>query len=376
MRGASGLFMRLLPMDRKLAESSGVSEKHPFIQTQCGVMNTDEFQGLLEQVGQLTSPQRQQLAEHLRILEPSSAGHPPAEHPAAKRKQAVRMAVFPVAGLGTRFLPATKVSPKEMLPVADKPLIQYALEEAVAAGIDVMVFIVGRSKGAILDHFDKAYELEAELASRGKAETLTSVRNIVPPHVTCVYIRQAEALGLGHAVACAKAVIGDEPFAVLLADDMIDDEQSGCLAQMMKVFEERQCPMLCVQTVEPSETGNYGIVAVSAIGERLGRVDAIVEKPKPDQAPSNLAVIGRYILTPAIFDKLKEAPLGSGGEIQLTDAIAMLLADETVLAYEFEGKRYDCGSKLGYLTATVEQSLKHAELKGPFKKFLKSLELN
>ncbi len=339
-------------------------------------MNTDEFMGLLQRVQQLTPPQRRQLAEQLGLFEPSAAVHLAAEHPAAKRKQVVRKAVFPVAGLGTRFLPATKVSPKEMLPVADKPLIQYAVEEAVAAGIDVMVFIVGRSKGAILDHFDKAYELEAELASRGKAETLTIVQNIVPPHVTCVYIRQAEALGLGHAVACARAVIDDEPFAVLLADDMIDDEQSGCLAQMMKVFEDRQSSVLCVQTVPPSETGSYGIVAVSAIGDRLSKVDAIVEKPKPDQAPSHLAVIGRYILTPAIFDKLKEVPRGAGGEIQLTDAIALLLADETVLAYEFEGKRYDCGSKLGYLAATVEQSLKHTELKGPFTEFLKTLALN
>jgi UTP--glucose-1-phosphate uridylyltransferase len=324
----------------------------------------------------LTPLQRQQVARQVGIGESVAAAVHPVEPPLVKPKRVVRKAVFPVAGLGTRFLPATKVSPKEMLPVADKPLIQYALEEAVAAGIDVMVFVVGRSKGAILDHFDKAYELEAELTSRGKSEHLTIVRDIVPPHVTCVYIRQAEALGLGHAVACAKAVIGNEPFAVILADDMIVDEQSGCLAQMMKVFADRQSPVLCVQPVQPSETGSYGIVAVSAISDRLSRVDAIVEKPKPDQAPSNLAVIGRYILTPAIFDKLENIPRGAGGEIQLTDAIAMLLAEETVLAYEFEGKRYDCGSKLGYLTATVEQSLKHTELKGPFKEFLKTLDLN
>lgn len=339
-------------------------------------MNTEEFQGLLEQVAQLTPLQRHQLAGQLGIGEPFPVAHRAGELALSERKQVVRKAVFPVAGLGTRFLPATKVSPKEMLPVADKPLIQYAVEEAVAAGIDVMVFIVGRSKGAILDHFDKAYELEAELTCRGKVETLISVQNIVPPHVTCVYIRQAEALGLGHAVACARAVIGDEPFAVLLADDMIDDEHSGCLAQMMTVFEAQQCPLLCVQTVQPSETGNYGIVGVSAIGERLSKVNTVVEKPKPDQAPSNLAVIGRYILTPAIFDKLKDVPRGTGGEIQLTDAIAMLLADQTVLAYEFEGKRYDCGSKLGYLTATVKQSLKHSELKGPFKAFLQTLDLD
>lgn len=339
-------------------------------------MNTEEFQRLIEQMDQLTPPQRQRLAEQLGILEPSSTIHRSEEHPLHGTKQVVRKAVFPVAGLGTRFLPATKVNPKEMLPVADKPLIQYAVEEAVVAGIDVMVFIVGRSKGVILDHFDKAYELEVELTRRGKRDILSIVHNIVPPHVTCVYIRQAEALGLGHAVACAKAVIGDEPFAVLLADDMIDTKHSGCLAQMMKVFEDRQCSVLCVQTVQPSETGSYGIVDVSGISDRLSKIDAIVEKPKPDQAPSNLAVIGRYILTTAIFDKLEIIPRGAGGELQLTDAIAMLLAEETVLAYEFEGKRYDCGSKLGYLTATVEQSLKHPDLKGPFKEFLKTLELD
>lgn len=339
-------------------------------------MNAAEFQRLLAQIEHLTPHQRGRLGDRLRTLEQPTPVHGAMSGRRAGMKKVVRKAVFPVAGLGTRFLPATKVSPKEMLPVVDKPLIQYALEEAVAAGIEVMVFIVGRSKGAILDHFDKAYELEAELANRGQAETLTIVQNIVPPHVTCVYIRQAEALGLGHAVACAKAVIGDEPFAVILADDMIDDEQSGCLAQMMRVFEDRQCSVLCVQTVQPSETGNYGIVAVSTVSDRLSKVDAIVEKPKPDQAPSNLAVIGRYILTPAIFDRLKVVPRGAGGEIQLTDAIAMLLADETVLAYEFEGQRYDCGSKLGYLAATVKQSLKHAELKEPFKKFLQALDLD
>jgi UTP--glucose-1-phosphate uridylyltransferase len=338
-------------------------------------MNTEEFQGLLTQLGQLTSLQRQRVANQLGILETSSAVHRRGEHRVTERKQVVRKAVFPVAGLGTRFLPATKVSPKEMLPVVDKPLVQYAVEEAVAAGIDVMVFIVGRSKGAILDHFDKAYELEAELTSHGKGEDLAIVRNIVPPHVTCVYIRQAEALGLGHAVACAKAVIGDEPFAVLLADDMIDAGQSSCLAQMMTVFEDRQCTVLGVQTVQPSEAGDYGIVATSVINDRLSSVDAIVEKPKAGQAPSNLAVIGRYILTPAIFDKLENVPRGTGDEIQLTDAIAMLLENETVLAYEFEGKRYDCGSKLGYLAATVKQSLKHPDLRGPFAEFLKTLEL-
>jgi UTP--glucose-1-phosphate uridylyltransferase len=339
-------------------------------------MNTEEFQGLLGQLGQLTPLQRQRVAEQLAVPGASSAIRRPGERRVTERKQVVRKAIFPVAGLGTRFLPATKVSPKEMLPIADKPLVQYAVEEAVAAGIDVMVFIVGRSKGAILDHFDKAYELEAELTSHGKMENLAIVQNIVPPHVTCVYIRQAEAFGLGHAVACAKAVIGDEPFAVLLADDMIDAGPSSCLAQMMTVFEDRQCTVLGVQTVQPSETGSYGIVAASVINDRLSSVDAIVEKPKAGQAPSNLAVIGRYILTPAIFDKLENIPRGAGDELQLTDAIALLLADETVLAYEFEGIRYDCGSKLGFLAATVKQSLKHPELRGPFAEFLKTLELN
>ncbi|HUL13017.1 MAG TPA: UTP--glucose-1-phosphate uridylyltransferase GalU [Methylococcaceae bacterium] len=291
-------------------------------------------------------------------------------------KKVVKKAVFPVAGLGTRFLPATKASPKEMLPVVDKPLIQYAVEEAVAAGIEVMVFITGRSKRAISDHFDKAYELENELALRGKAETLKIVQNIVPPHVTCVHIRQAEALGLGHAVSRAKAVIGDEPFAVLLADDLIDDDGKGCLSQMTKAFEEWQCSLLGVERIDPTETQSYGIVRSNSIGDALGRVEEIVEKPKPENAPSNLAVVGRYILTPAIFDKLDKVAKGAGGEIQLTDAIAMLLADEPVLSYEFHGKRYDCGSKLGYLIATVEQGLKHPELKEEFKAYLNGLVLD
>ncbi len=291
-------------------------------------------------------------------------------------KKSVKKAVFPVAGLGTRFLPATKASPKEMLPIVDKPLIQYAVEEAVMAGIDVMVFITSRTKRAISDHFDKAYELETELAARGKAEILRIVQNIVPPHVTCVYIRQAEALGLGHAVNCARAVIGDEPFAVLLADDMIDDNHSGCLTQMIGVFEEWQCSVLGVEQIAPSDTQSYGVVKANPIGEKLGKLEAIVEKPKPDVAPSNLGVVGRYILTPAIFNKLENVTRGAGGEIQLTDAIAMLLHEEPVLAYEFFGKRYDCGSKLGYLVATVEQGLKHPELSQEFANYLRGLKLD
>jgi UTP--glucose-1-phosphate uridylyltransferase len=245
-----------------------------------------------------------------------------------------------------------------------------------AAGIEVMVFITGRSKRAISDHFDKAYELENELALRGKTETLKIVQNIVPPHVTCVHIRQAEALGLGHAVGRARAVIGDEPFAVLLADDLIDDDDKGCLNQMIKVFEEWQCSVLGVERIDPTETQSYGIVRSNSIGDSLGRVEEIVEKPKPENAPSNLAVVGRYILTPAIFEKLDKVAKGAGGEIQLTDAIAMLLEDEPVLSYEFHGKRYDCGSKLGYLIATVEQGLKHPELKKEFKEYLSGLVLD
>jgi UTP--glucose-1-phosphate uridylyltransferase len=291
-------------------------------------------------------------------------------------KKVVKKAVFPVAGLGTRFLPATKASPKEMLPVVDKPLIQYAVEEAVAAGIEVMVFITGRTKRAISDHFDKAYELENELAIRNKVETLKIVQNIVPPHVEFVEIRQSEALGLGHAVGCARAVIGDEPFAVILADDLVDDDAHGCLHQMTKVFEEWQCSVLGVERVDPSETGSYGIVRSNSIGNNLGKLEQIVEKPKPEVAPSNLAVIGRYILTPAIFDKIENVARGAGGEIQLTDAIAALLADEPVLSYEFHGKRYDCGSKLGYLIATVEQGLKHPELHEDFKAYLNNLVID
>jgi UTP--glucose-1-phosphate uridylyltransferase len=291
-------------------------------------------------------------------------------------KKAIKKAVFPVAGMGTRFLPATKANPKEMLPVVDKPLIQYAVEEAVAAGIEVLVFITGRSKRAISDHFDKAYELENELELRGKTEILKIVQNIVPPHVTCVHIRQAEALGLGHAVGRAKAVIGDEPFAVILADDLIDDDGAGCLNQMLQVFNEWQCSVLGVERIDPTETESYGIVRSNSIGNNIGRVEEIVEKPKPEKAPSNLAVVGRYILTPAIFDKLDQVTKGAGGEIQLTDAIALLLKEQAVLSYEFHGKRYDCGSKLGYLIATIEQGLKHEELREDFKAYLQGLVLD
>lgn len=285
----------------------------------------------------------------------------------------IRKAVFPVAGLGTRFLPATKASPKEMLPVVDKPLIQYAVEEAVAAGMDQMIFITGRSKRAIADHFDKAFELEHELEAKGKEDLLRIVRSIVPDHVACIYLRQAEALGLGHAVLCALPVVGDEPFAVILADDLIDGGDQSCLAQMVEVYEYQGRSVLGVERVPQQETNKYGVVKASQLENRVYNVESIVEKPSPEKAPSNLAVVGRYILTPRIFDKLQSTQKGAGGEIQLTDAIASLLQDEQVLAYEFQGKRYDCGSKIGYLEATVEYALKHDELSAEFRTYLQNL---
>lgn len=287
--------------------------------------------------------------------------------------QKITKAVFPVAGLGTRFLPATKASPKEMLPIVDKPLIQYAVEEAVAAGIDTMIFITGRNKRSIPDHFDKAYELEVELVAKNKLRVLELVKNIIPPHVSCVFIRQSEALGLGHAVHCAKPVVVDEPFAVILADDLVEDAERGCMAQMVQQYEKHHCSILGVERVAPDQTDKYGIVQTTPAGPALNKVESIVEKPKPEVAPSNLAVVGRYILTPAIFDKIEHTGKGAGNEIQLTDAIASLLNDEQVLAYEFEGKRYDCGAKLGFLIATVEQGLLHQELKDDFKDYLKEL---
>lgn len=287
--------------------------------------------------------------------------------------QKITKAVFPVAGLGTRFLPATKASPKEMLPIVDKPLIQYAVEEAVAAGIDTMIFVTGRNKVAIPNHFDKAYELESELEAKNKQDALDVLHNIIPPHVSCVFIRQSEALGLGHAVHCAKPIVGDEPFAVILADDLIEDADRGCIAQMVKQFNEKQCSILGVERVDPSETDKYGVVKTSNQSGASSQIDIIVEKPKPEVAPSNLAVVGRYILTPAIFEKIEQTGKGAGGEIQLTDAISDLLADEKVLAYEFEGTRYDCGSKLGFLIATVEHGLLHKEVKDEFLGYLKDL---
>jgi len=285
-------------------------------------------------------------------------------------KVRVRKAVFPVAGMGTRFLPATKANPKEMLPIVDKPLIQYAAEEAVEAGIEELIFVTGRAKRSIPDHFDKAYELEAELEKGNKTAMLELVRNILPPHVSCIYIRQAEPLGLGHAVLCAKPAVGSEPFAVILADDLIDGGSRGCLAQMVEVFSHYNTGVIAVQTVPPEDTDKYGIVEVKAIDGRVSKIQTIVEKPKPAVAPSNLAVVGRYILPGQIMGILERTERGAGGEIQLTDGIAKLLEQQQVLAYEFEGRRYDCGSKLGYLEATVDYALKHAELAEDFGRLL------
>lgn len=285
----------------------------------------------------------------------------------------VRKAVFPVAGMGTRFLPATKASPKEMMPVVDKPLIQYAVEEAVEAGITEMVFITGRGKRAIEDHFDKAYELEAELEAKGKKAMLEIVRNIVPSHINCVFIRQMQPLGLGHAVLCAKPVVGNEPFAVLLADDMmhVESGQKGVTRQMVEVFEKEHASLLAVQEVPKEETKSYGIVSSTPWNARSERVQGIVEKPDPKDAPTNLAVVGRYVLTPRIFDHIEKTGKGAGGEIQLTDGIASLLSDQPVLTYRFDGTRFDCGSKLGYLKATVELGLRHTEVGKDFEAYLK-----
>lgn len=288
----------------------------------------------------------------------------------------IRKAVFPVAGLGTRFLPATKSNPKEMLPIVDKPLIQYAAEEAVAAGIDILIFIIGRNKNSIADHFDKSYELEAELEASSKQQMLDEARNILPPHVDCVYIRQSEALGLGHAVLCAQSVVGDEPFAVLLADDLINTNEQTCLAQMVDIYNQHHCSVLGVEQVPRETVDRYGIVEGSSIAERLTKINTIVEKPGIDETTSNLAVVGRYILTPKVFKLLEKTERGVGNEIQLTDAIAKLIEEESVFAYNFQGRRFDCGSKLGYLEATVEYALQHPELKREFSKYLENIAKN
>lgn len=285
----------------------------------------------------------------------------------------VTKAVFPVAGLGTRFLPATKASPKEMLPIVDKPLIQYAAEEAIAAGATELIFITGRNKRSIPDHFDKSYELEAELEMRGKEQMLNEIRGILPKGVTCIYIRQSEALGLGHAVLCAKPVIGNEPFSVILADDLIDGEPPA-MKQMVDLYNQEGCSVLGVEDVLPEETASYGIVDAQQISANALRVNGIVEKPSPQDAPSNLAVVGRYVLTPRIFDCLENIQPGKGGEIQLTDGIASLMQHEKVLAYRFKGKRYDCGSKLGYVKANVEYAMRHAEIGAEFLEYLNTIK--
>jgi UTP--glucose-1-phosphate uridylyltransferase len=282
----------------------------------------------------------------------------------------ITKAIFPVAGMGTRFLPATKASPKEMMPIVDKPLIQYAVEEAVAAGMTEMIFITGRGKRAIEDHFDSAVELEAELQQRRQKDLLRMVRNIIPRNVSCTYVRQSKALGLGHAILCAMPVVGDVPFAVVLADDLIDGNPP-VLKQMTGVFARRGRSVVAVQDVEREETRRYGIVRIDKGSKSPHRVHGIVEKPEPRAAPSTLGVVGRYLLTPRIFHHLQQVKPGSGGEIQLTDAIAALVGEEDVFAYEFEGRRYDCGSKLGYLQANLQYALKHPEVGASFRKYLR-----
>jgi UTP--glucose-1-phosphate uridylyltransferase len=285
----------------------------------------------------------------------------------------VKVVVFPVAGRGTRFLPVTKASPKEMLPIVDKPLIQYAVDEALSAGADTLVFITGSSKRAIEDHFDSNPELEAVLQAQGKEELLDTLRGILPSWASCIYIRQPAPLGLGHAVLCARPVVGNAPFMVHLADDLID-AKVACLKQMVEVFSEHQCSVLGVQNVPQQDTDKYGIVTLErSIAPRVGKMSHIVEKPKPAQAASTLAVVGRYLLTGSVFDDLAKIGKGAGGEIQLTDGIARLMQREAVFAFEFEGKRYDCGNKLGYLQATVEYALKHPSLGAGFAKYLRDL---
>jgi len=286
----------------------------------------------------------------------------------------VRKAVFPVAGLGTRFLPATKASPKEMLCVVDKPLIQYAVEEAVEAGITEMIFVTGRSKRSIEDHFDRSFELEHELEAKHKTELLNLVRNIKPAHVNCVYVRQPEALGLGHAVNCAASLVGNEPFAVVLADDLLD-HQPGVLKQLVGMYKHYRSSVIAVEKILPSQSKSYGVVAGIAAGDRLTKLSDIVEKPEPQNAPSDQGVVGRYIFNPSIFQHISQLKPGAGGEYQLTDAIQSLLKLEAVYAYAYEGVRYDCGSKIGFLKASVEFALRHPETGADFRAYLKNLSI-
>jgi len=286
----------------------------------------------------------------------------------------VTKAIFPVAGLGTRFLPATKANPKEMLPIVDKPLIQYAVEEAINAGIKELIFITGRTKRSITDHFDKAYELESELEKKGKFKELESVRDIIPGDVTCIYIRQAEPLGLGHAVLCAKSAIGNHPFVVILPDDLIDNGNRGATKQLISVYEKEKKSIVAVETIKKVDTEKYGIVSIfDDENSSLWKIKSIIEKPTPDESPSTLAVVGRYIFNPEIFSHLEKIKIGADSEIQLTDAISMLLKSDSVYAYEFSGERFDCGSKFGYIQASIQYALKDPVIKDDLYKYIKNI---
>ena len=287
----------------------------------------------------------------------------------------VTKAIFPVAGLGTRFLPATKANPKEMLPIVDKPLIQYAVEEAINAGITELIFVTGRTKRSITDHFDKAYELENELTKKNKTKELKLIRDIIPDDVTCIYIRQAEPLGLGHAVLCAKSIIDNQPFAVILPDDLIDDGNRGVTKQMVSLYESTQQSIIAIESIPKDDTKKYGIVETDSDDKKpLLKLKSIIEKPEPDQAPSRLAVVGRYIFNPEIFSYLEQIKIGADSEIQLTDAISMLLKSESVYGYEFLGNRYDCGSKLGYIQASIKYALKDPDIRNSLSKYLNNID--
>lgn len=285
----------------------------------------------------------------------------------------IKKAVFPVAGMGTRFLPATKACPKEMLPVVDKPLIQYAVEEAIAAGITDLIFVTSWTKRAIEDHFDSNFELEYKLEQAGKKALLDAVKNIIPAGVNCFYVRQTEALGLGHAVLCAKQIVGNEPFAVLLADDMIYCAQTPCLETMIALSSESKSSVVAVEAVPMEKVSQYGVIDPITLSERLYKLNGVVEKPPREEAPSNLSIVGRYVLQPRIFELLENTQRGAGGEIQLTDAIADLLTEQDVLAYQFDGIRYDCGSKLGHMKANIEYGLRHPELSSTLRTYLEDL---
>ncbi len=286
------------------------------------------------------------------------------------KKLKIKKAVFPVAGMGTRFLPATKANPKEMLPVVDKPLIQYAVEEAIAAGITELIFVTSNSKRAIEDHFDSNYELEVKLETQQKYALLQTVRDILPANIRCSYVRQHDPLGLGHAIACAQHIVGEEAFVVLLADDLIDSGSANCLQEMITIYQQTSASVVAVQAVQAADVAKYGIVAVAEGWQGCGEIFDIVEKPEPASAPSKLAAVGRYLLTPGIFSSLAQVSAGKGGEIQLTDAIALLLAQEKVYGYQFPGIRYDCGNKMGYLKATIAYALKHPEIADQMKEYL------